>query len=56
MAYAPTNKASFGSIQNNIALKQQRHDRDIRRSFGSIQNNIALKPIHRRHQAPQKFW
>ncbi|EGY4463611.1 hypothetical protein JSZ13_001547 [Listeria monocytogenes] len=34
---------SFGSIQNNIALKQHKSIENSLFSFGSIQNNIALK-------------
>ena len=34
---------SFGSIQNNIALKQMSYQELKTLSFGSIQNNIALK-------------
>ncbi|WP_407905350.1 hypothetical protein, partial [Listeria monocytogenes] len=33
---------SFGSIQNNIALKHERAFRLWKNGFGSIQNNIAL--------------
>ncbi|EAD8643119.1 hypothetical protein AF462_10490, partial [Listeria monocytogenes] len=35
---------SFGSIQNNIALKQHLRSHAQIFCFGSIQNNIALKP------------
>ena len=36
---------SFGSIQNNIALKPSLIAVNVFARFGSIQNNIALKPV-----------
>ncbi len=39
-------KTSFGSIQNNIALKLGLTGVPSSWGFGSIQNNIALKLAH----------
>ena len=36
---------SFGTIRNNIALKQYDLEEDLSPGFGTIRNNIALKPI-----------
>ena len=36
--------SGFGTIQNNIALKQTSMVTVSGTSFGTIQNNIALKP------------
>ena len=36
-------KTSFGTIRNNIALKQGRRTSWKLRRFGTIRNNIALK-------------
>ncbi len=41
--YLPNPLLSFGSIQNNIALKRFTEKEIKKFGFGSIQNNIALK-------------
>ncbi len=37
--------SSFGTIQNNIALKRIMEVYQYHVCFGTIQNNIALKPL-----------
>ncbi len=46
---------SFGSIQNNIALKLYALKTSGVTSFGSIQNNIALKRFQRYYTSGKSF-
>ncbi len=45
MGQIQLNSISFGSIQNNIALKLDCFEFAKSACFGSIQNNIALKHL-----------
>ncbi len=49
-------KGGFGSIQNNIALKQVPLLRLKISGFGSIQNNIALKQQNGVDKNGTEFW